>query len=66
MESSVLSSCFFHRCEVSNSVGRAPESIVQGVSSDSRGGLAASLVLCRVKIEADALEDSRLGIYIHV
>ena len=51
VKSSVLSSCFFHRCEVSNSVCRAPESIVQGVSSDSRGGPAASLVLCRVKIE---------------
>lgn len=55
--SSVLSSCFFHRCEISNSVGRAPGSTIQGVSSDTRGGLgwncilAASLVLCGLKIE---------------
>ena len=71
--SSVLSSCFFHRCEISNSVGRAPGSTIQGVSSDNQRRTWMELHtgsksrIVRVENRGlDALEASRLGIHIHV
>lgn len=73
MGSSVLSSCFFHGCEISNSVGRAPGSTIQGVSSDNQRRTWMELHtgsksrIVRVENRGlDALEASRLGIHIHV
>ena len=66
--SSVLSSCFFHRCEIPSSVGRAPESTAQGLSSDRRTWTelhtgSKSRTVLGADRRLDALEASRLGIH---